>query len=221
MRARASPRYINEGLREILLPLHLLRWDLGPLSLQYSTFSVWQRCLAASGPRGWSLLTGGQQGEKKHSGRWCLPVWLINLPGLAGLWSTWGSDKATHYLPPGHQYMFRPMSRTDEEGLHQNILGCPHLQIHLKTPGVQDNTDRSNGRILPAEGIFFTWRTTCLYQETLLQKRLDLRADRRSFWFPILLNTDGRISAGVSGCVIQHIRVWGHLYGCEESAALF
>lgn len=101
-----------------------------------------------------------------------------------------------------HQYMFRLMSRTDEEGLYQNILGCPHLQIHLKTPGVQDNADRSHGRILPAEGIFFTSGTTCLYQETLLQKRLDLRAERRSFWFPIPLNTDGRISAGVSSCVI-------------------
>ena len=87
-----------KACREIL-PLHLLHWDLGPLSFQYSMFCAWQRCLASSRPRGMCLLTE-QQGEKKHTGRWCLPVWLMNLPGLAGLCSasTWGSDKASHYL---------------------------------------------------------------------------------------------------------------------------
>ncbi|CAM9992927.1 unnamed protein product, partial [Bubo scandiacus] len=50
-----------------------------------------------------------------------------------------------------------------KERLCQNILACPHLQIHLKNPVFWDNADLSNARILPAE--FFTSRTTSLYQE--------------------------------------------------------
>lgn len=157
--------------REILLPLHLLLWDLGPLLFQYVISYGWQKCRVSSPPKQLCLLIGWQQREKKYTGRW------IDLFGPAYLCSasSWGSDKATHYFSAVltvHVCLCHVKMKRGSVRISWNVLICKSI---WKILYIWDNVDHSNARILPAEGIFFTSRITCLYWESLLQKELDLK----------------------------------------------